>query len=131
MISLTMAEAFAAYEAARARMPEAATDKPAPQRIGSLEDIADQFDVFFLDAFGVLNIGETPIAGVPERVRDLKNAGKRIFVLSNAASVPREALLTKYNQLGYDFKASDIVTSRMAAIAGMKTAPDLLHHNHT
>ncbi len=125
MISLTMAEAFAAYEASRARMPKAATDKPPPQHIGSLKDIADQFDVFFLDAFGVLNIGETPIAGVPERVRDLKNAGKRIFVLSNAASVPRAALLTKYNQLGYDFKASDIVTSRMAAIAGMKTAPDL------
>ncbi|MEM9578550.1 MAG: HAD-IIA family hydrolase [Pseudomonadota bacterium] len=125
MTCLTTAEAFAAYEAARARMPEAAIGKPAPRYIRSLEEIADQFDVFLLDAFGVLNIGETAISGVPERVRDLKAAGKRVFVLSNAASVPREALLTKYRHLGYDFEDKDVITSRMAAIAGMKSAPDL------
>jgi glycerol 3-phosphatase-2 len=43
----------------------------------NLDSIADQFDVFLLDAFGVLNIGETAIPGVVERVAGLKARGKQ------------------------------------------------------
>ncbi|MGD9293539.1 MAG: HAD hydrolase-like protein [Roseobacter sp.] len=126
MMNLTATEAFAAYEDARARLPRATPGKPAPRRIGTLLDIADAFDVFLLDAFGVLNIGETAIDGVPERVRALQDAGKRIIVVSNAASVPRDALLEKYRRLGYEFAPHDIVTSRMATIAGLSDASDFL-----
>ena len=127
MTPLSMPEAFAAYEAARDRLPKASLGKPPPQCIDTLADVAERFDVFLLDAFGVLNIGETPIKGAPERVRALKEAGKRVIVVSNAASVPRDALLEKYRRLGYDFVAEDIVTSRMAAISKMADAPaDLL-----
>jgi glycerol 3-phosphatase-2 len=34
----------------------------------TLQAIADEIDVFMLEAFGVFNIGEAAIDGVPERV---------------------------------------------------------------
>lgn len=119
MTTLTAAEAFAAYEAVRHRLPEATPGKPAPTRIASLADIASDFDVFFLDAFGVLNIGDSPIEGTPDRVRALQAAGKRVLVVSNAASVTPAALQKKYARFGYDFALADIITSRMAAIDRM------------
>ena len=65
--------AFAAYEAARHRLPPAGR-AGACERAGSLDDIANLFDVFLLDAFGVLNIGEAAIPGVPERIAALAAA---------------------------------------------------------
>ncbi|WP_299783191.1 HAD hydrolase-like protein [uncultured Roseobacter sp.] len=126
MKTLSASEAFDAYEAVRARLPKAAEVRSAPRRIDTLADITEDFDVFLLDAFGVLNIGETTIAGTPERVRDLQAAGKRVLVVSNAASVPREVLLRKYKTLGYGFAPEDLVTSRMATIAGLTEMPDRL-----
>ena len=123
MNTLSASEAFEAYEAARSRLPDARPGRPPPKRIETLAAIIDQFDVFLLDAFGVLNIGESPIAGVPERVRELQAAGKRLLVVSNAASTPRDALQQKYQRLGYDIPLEDIITSRMAAIAGLANAP--------
>ncbi|MEL7013096.1 MAG: HAD-IIA family hydrolase [Pseudomonadota bacterium] len=126
MMTLSAAEAFSAYEAARGRLPNCVCGKPPARKIETLADIADMFDVFLLDAFGVLNIGESPIEGVPARVADLRAAGKRVLIVSNAASVPRDALVEKYARLGYDFAPEDIITSRSAAIAGLSHAPDLL-----
>jgi HAD superfamily hydrolase (TIGR01459 family) len=119
MTVISMEQAFDAYEAARHRLPLPATPAPTPQEFDTLGAIADRFDVFLLDAFGVLNIGESPIPGAPERVAELKRAGKRVMVVSNAASVPLDALLQKYHRLGYDFAAEDVITSRQAMIAGL------------
>ena len=112
MMSITADEALDAYEAARHRLPASATGSGVIQRVDSLSDIANLFDVFLLDAFGVLNVGETVIPGVPESVADLQNAGKRVLVVSNAASVGTEDLLKKYTALGFDFEREDVVTSR-------------------
>ena len=100
-----MKQAFAAYEAARHRLPHV---QRAGQcvRLPNLDAIADQIDVFLLDAFGVLNIGDTAVDGVPERVAGLQNAGKRVMVVSNAAGYPHFDLMAKYKRLpggGYDF----------------------------
>ena len=78
-----MKEAFTAYENVRHRLPAVARDAGCKQ-VAHLEEIADEIDVFLLDAFGVLNIGETAIEGVPERVARLQKAGKRVMVVSNA-----------------------------------------------
>ena len=82
-----MHEAFAAYENIRHRLPPTSS-KGACVRLPNLDAIANKFDTFFLDAFGVLNIGETAIAGVPERVANLQKVGKRVLVVSNAAGFP-------------------------------------------
>ena len=109
-------QAFAAYEAVRHRLPPV---QRSGQRIKAenLDEIAQHFDAFFLDAFGVLNIGETAIPGSPERVLGLQEQGKRVLVVSNAASLNRSDLCKKYARLGYDFAPEDVVTSREATLS--------------
>ena len=126
MSQLSVDAAFAAYERVRHRLPPAMPDRPAPRRISDLSEIEDDFDTFLLDAFGVLNIGDSPIETTPARVCDLQNAGKRVLVVSNAASVPRTALVEKYRRLGYAFAPEDIITSRLTAISAMSDEPNLL-----
>ncbi|MEM8787507.1 MAG: HAD-IIA family hydrolase [Pseudomonadota bacterium] len=123
MRSLTAAEALAAYEAARHRLPQAVPQTGSCREVASLEDLADAFDVFFLDAFGVLNVGEEAIAGAPERVAALQRAGKRVLVVSNAAGFPHDRLMEKYARLGYDFAPGDVVTSRQALTEAVEVSP--------
>ena len=124
MISMSVVEAFKAYEAVRHRLPPARQNLHTARNIESLEDIADDFDVFLLDAFGVLNIGETAIPGVNDRIDGFRAAGKRVLIVSNAASVPRAGLHEKYRRLGFDFPEADIVTSRAAMVAYMQNVND-------
>ncbi|RYH06217.1 HAD-IIA family hydrolase [Tropicimonas sp. IMCC6043] len=119
-MSITTEQAFASYEAARARLPQPAS-KATSRHAETLAEIEDDFDVFLLDAFGVLNIGETAIAGSPERVLDLKEAGKRVLVVSNAAGFPHSFLIQKYAGLGYDFAPEDVITSRKALLSGVQS----------
>lgn len=114
--------ALANYEAARPRLPS--TARPgACRKAADLSEIADRFDTFLLDAFGVLNIGDAAIPGVPARIDALRAAGKRVLVLTNAASVPHAALVAKYARLGYDFAAEDVVTSRQVLMDALDIAP--------
>ncbi len=112
--------AFARYEAIRPRLPQARY----PSRslhLPSLEEVADHVDGFLLDAFGVLNVGETPIPGAVARLKSLRARGKRLAVLTNAASYTREQLLAKYHRLGFDFTADEVVASRDVAVARLET----------
>ncbi len=122
---ISIEEAFDAYEAARHRLPSAAATGQSFRRVETLEDVADEFDVFLLDAFGVLNIGETAIPGTPERVANLKAMGKRVLVVSNAAGFPHAALIEKYTRLGYDFASQDVITSRATLLANLDLQRDL------
>jgi|UPI0000E8E067 HAD superfamily hydrolase (TIGR01450 family) len=109
---MTLDHAFDAYEAARPRLPRAIAPHGTPEALESLAPLADRFDAFLLDAFGVLNIGETAIPGAVGRVADLQAAGKRVLIVSNAASVPHAALMEKYAKLGFRFAPEDVITSR-------------------
>ncbi len=113
------ATALAAYEAIRHRLPPAMPPQAVPQRAGTLADLADAFDVFLLDAFGVLNIGETAIPGVIDRISDLTAAGKRVIVVSNAAGFPHTTLMQKYARLGYSFAPEDVITSRATLLSAI------------
>jgi glycerol 3-phosphatase-2 len=108
--------AFARYEAIRPRLPLAR--HPAQSlHLPSLDEVADHVDGFLLDAFGVLNVGETAIPGAVARLASLRARGKRLAVLTNAASYTREQLLAKYHRLGFDFTADEVVASRDVAVA--------------
>lgn len=110
--------AFDRYEAVRARLPR--TQFTANSRQGrNLAEIAESFDVFILDAFGVLNVGERAVPGAVERIAALRAAGKRLFVLTNAASYPRSAALVKYRRLGFDFAPEEVVSSRDVAASAL------------
>ncbi|NSX54947.1 HAD-IIA family hydrolase [Parasulfitobacter algicola] len=117
-------DAFTAYEAVRHRLPDAQRGGLC-RRLPDLDAIADDFDVFLLDAFGVLNIGDTAIPSVPERVAALQNAGKRIMVVSNAAGFPHADLMAKYTRLGYNFVPDDVITSRKTVLHSLSNEPQM------
>ena len=112
------------YEAVRALLPASNMPKQS-ETAASLGAIARRFDVFLLDAFGVLNVGDTAIAGAPERVRQLQQMGKRVIVLTNSATFPAEQTLQKFTRLGFDFSLQDIVSSRDALALALQDQPDV------
>ena len=106
-----LAWTFRRYEALRARLPQAGF-AAVSTHVADLSAVFGRYDAFVLDAFGVLNIGETAIAGAVARIAQMRAAGKRVVVLTNGASYPREAALAKYARLGFDFTADEVVASR-------------------
>lgn len=118
-LPLTTQEAFARYEEVRRRlppMPKAVETHYAP----SLSEIADRWDGFILDAFGVLNVGTTPIASAISRMAELRARGKKLCVLTNGSSAPRHLALAKYQKLGFDFTADEVVSSRDVANSALE-----------
>ena len=113
---ITTEAAFARYERLRPILPQASF--PETSRTGrTLEDTMGDYDAYILDAFGVLNRGEAPIPGAVERIAQLRAAGKRLIVLTNAASYTRSGVLAKYHRLGFDFTLDEVVSSRDVAFA--------------
>ncbi|HIP22269.1 MAG TPA: HAD-IIA family hydrolase [Rhodobacteraceae bacterium] len=116
--------AFAQYENVRKRLPDSVAHG-ACQRVPDLGALADEFDVFLFDAYGVLNVGNTPIAGAPARVAALQSMGKRALVLTNGASFPASDRLPKYQQYGFNFTADDVISSREALASHLATLPEI------
>jgi HAD superfamily hydrolase (TIGR01459 family) len=85
--------------------------------MANLDAAADHYDGFILDAYGVLNAGESAIPGAVARMASLRARGKVLRVLSNAASYTPAGAQAKYRRLGFDFAPDEIVTSRAVAAA--------------
>lgn len=109
---------FARYQSIRPRLPQAAFDATTLD-VQSLLDIRDEVDAFVFDAFGVLNVGETPIPGAAARLDELRAGGHQIRILSNAASYNHLGATAKFQKLGMQVGADEIVTSRDAALANL------------
>ena len=114
----TVATIFDRYEAVRHRLP-AAKNATLPSKIASLHDIAAQADAFVFDAYGVLNIGETAIPGAAQRLKELRDIGCQIRILSNAASYTHAGAATKFRKLGIEIGNHEIITSRDATLANL------------
>lgn len=110
---------FRRYQEILPRLPTA-TFPTQSQQAENLAELADQFDAFVFDAFGVLNVGETTIPSAIQRVATLRNMGKQVRVLTNAASLPPSLAQNKFERLGYDFIANEIIPSRQALIEALK-----------
>ncbi len=52
--------------------------------LGGIRDIADRYDTFILDLWGVIHNGMRAYPGVPECLEMLKSQGKQILLLSNS-----------------------------------------------
>lgn len=111
----TAQDIHARYEAVRHRLPSVAA-AGAMRRIGALTDIAPDIDAFVFDAFGVLNVGETPIEGAAARLDQLRARGCAIRVLTNAASYDRAGAIAKFRRLGMYLNDDEIITSRDATL---------------
>ena len=111
------------YDAVRSLLPAAAMPEKSVHS-ESLEVLIDHFDVFLLDAFGVLNVGDVAIAGAAQRVQMLKDRGKNVLVLTNGACFPVEETLKKFLGFGVPLELTDIVSSRATLAAAIPPLPD-------
>ncbi len=103
--------AFDAYQAVRHRLPQARFPTRSEIAI-DLTAIIARFDIFLLDAFGVLNVGETAIPGAVNHVAALQAAGKHVMVVSNAAGYPKRFLMARLHRLGFAFTPEQVLSSR-------------------
>ena len=71
--------------------------------------------VWILDLDGVVWLSNTVIPGVPESVTRLREAGHTILFLTNNSSRCVGDLLEKFEGMGIDVEADEIVTSAQAA----------------
>ncbi len=113
------AEVFRRYEAVRLRLPAASFPRDT-RAIGSLAEITRDIDAFVFDAFGVLNVGETLIPGADHRLMELRRAGCRIRVLTNAASYDKAGAIAKFQRLGLALEDDEIITSRDATLRSIE-----------
>ncbi|MBM9593020.1 HAD-IIA family hydrolase [Roseitranquillus sediminis] len=119
----TPAWAFEAYVSVRNRLPSPGPHSVTPQVAETLADIAAPYDLILLDAYGVLNVGEQAIPGAPERMAELRRAGKRTMVVTNSAGYPKRAMMARYARLGFDFAPHEVVSSREALLRHLDRQP--------
>lgn len=81
-----------------------------PPILDGLRTLAERYDGFLLDMWGVLHDGVRALPGVPQALRALSERGKRMVVLSNA---PRRAdrVLARADALGVPVDLLDGVMS--------------------
>jgi ribonucleotide monophosphatase NagD (HAD superfamily) len=115
---ITFEHAWREYRRAEPRFPP---KPPAvrPERVAGIGAIRHRFDAVFLDAWGVLNLGEVAIPRAVAAVKELREAGVPLLVLSNDASADKTPAAAKHRRRGYDFAAQDI-------IAGLDLLPESL-----
>ncbi|MFM2483902.1 HAD-IIA family hydrolase [Celerinatantimonas yamalensis] len=105
-------EAFDAYLMMPERMPSYPHQSHECRHIEQICELVESIDLFLFDGYGVLNVGTSAIPGAVEQISRLQHLNKAIYVLTNAATQDMPALQNKYEQLGFNFKLSQIVNSR-------------------
>ncbi|MBX2839973.1 MAG: HAD hydrolase-like protein, partial [Gammaproteobacteria bacterium] len=121
--SISRADAIARYTEVAHRMPKPVNPE-STVNVADLSELTDEFDVFVLDGFGVLNVGEHTIPGAVERVAQLQAMGKQVLVLTNGATLPVEKTVEKYTKRGMHFSLPDVVSSRNALEQAMLAEED-------
>jgi HAD superfamily hydrolase (TIGR01450 family) len=64
-------------------------------------EIVDQYRVIFFDSFGVLKNSQGLLDGVPEALAELRDRGKRLYVLTNDSSRPPHKLAKPFDHPSY------------------------------
>jgi glycerol-1-phosphatase len=106
----------------RARLPHGRFP-PRFHRAPNLLALADEFDVFLLDAYGVLNVGRAPVPGAPEAVAALAARGKRLLVLTNGATYDAQQSLATYRSYGFGLERHQVVSSRDLLASALTAYP--------
>lgn len=89
------------------------------QTVDGLSALADEFDEFLIDQFGVLHDGMRPYQGAAECLARLKKLGKNVVLLSNSGKRV-DANITRLADLGFERTLFDhVVTSGEVAWQGI------------
>lgn len=113
-ITPTPAWAFRQYQTIRRWLPDGlpAIQQPQPRVLDNLAPLANLFQVFVFDAFGVLNAGPRAFPAAIERFRALQRMGKQVQILSNAATASHTRLVEKYLRMGFEIAPDQLISSR-------------------
>ena len=79
-----------------------------------------------LDIDGVLHVSGAAIAGAPEAVRGLREAGHKIRFVTNNTTRPRARLAEELRSLGIDLDEAEMTTTPLAAgklLEGLRVLP--------
>ncbi len=109
-MSMTFEQAWKAYQNHYTQRPK--NIKHHAEKIDDLWGVLLQYEVLLLDGFGVLNVGYQAIDGMPDLIQKCQKKGIHTFVLTNGATQDSQALPSKYEALGYQFAAENIISSR-------------------
>jgi 4-nitrophenyl phosphatase len=82
--------------------------------------------VWILDLDGVVWLAKDVIPGVPEAVNRIREAGHRIIFLTNNSSATVASLLEKFDEMGIEVEADEIVTSAQAAASMVEPGSTVL-----
>jgi HAD superfamily hydrolase (TIGR01459 family) len=94
--------------------------------INGLKDIANHFDVFFLDQFGVLHDGKRPYPGVLNAIEELQNRGKQLIILTNSGK-RSEPNLKRLVEMGFtEPSIHAVISSGEVAWRGIQSGKFLL-----
>jgi len=86
-------------------------------RLTTPSDLLDGVDVFIFDCDGVIWKGDSLIDGVGEVLEKLRAAGKKCFFVTNNSTKSRKGYKAKFDSLGLDVAAEEILSSSFAAAA--------------
>ncbi len=75
-----------------AKLPKTIMTIPFPSILTGIKDIADNFDAFMLDLFGLLHNGRAPYPHTVETLQALKDAGKKVCLLSNTPRTGKNSM---------------------------------------
>ena len=92
--------------------------------INGLADILNQFDLVLLDSYGVLCRGNTPVEGALEAIALMREQNKSFCVVSNDTMTNKAVVAEKYTKRGFDFSASEVLTSLDITDAFLNTITD-------
>ena len=114
---MTLASTLGIYEDLRRQMPQALMGKG--ERKGRVRDCLDGIEALFLDGFGVLNVGYKAVDGAASLVQEAKASGIQVLVVTNGGSLPSSLSVKKYQNLGIDITADEVISSRDALLTSL------------
>ncbi len=77
--------------------------------------LVDRYELVILDLDGVVVLGDRPVAGAPEALARLRQAGKTIRFVTNNASRRRDEVAALLTGMGVQAEAGEVLTSAAAA----------------
>ena len=107
----------------------ARAELPVPARRGrgepaaGLAALADRYDAFILDGYGVVNVGPEPVPGIVDAVAALRAAGRAVMVFTNGAGRPAHWTARRYADWGVGIPEHLVVSSRDVLEAELAARP--------
>ena len=84
---------------------------PPPPPLTNVNDLLEQYETFLLDAYGVLVTGRGALPGAARFIESLRSRNKSFSVVTNDASRLAATCAQRYQDLGIQIQAHEIITS--------------------